>query len=152
MTTIAEPAESGKWARWATLISTLGTDQAAADARRTAGSLHRVPAVHAEVLDAACDPETGHTTAWFVFDFVILHWAQSGSDWYYHHVFAGSATIFEDKIIDATLVRLREDNVTEFEMEWAPADERYDSDRVRSADRDAWWAKVLAARAGEGRP
>ena len=41
---------------------------------------------------------------------------------------------------------LREDNVTEFEMEWAPASGRYDRNRVRDAERDAWWSKILVAR------
>lgn len=130
----------------AKLIETLANDQATADVDRTAGSLHYVPATTTEILDTVRDPATGHTTVWFIFDFVILHSAQSGSDWYYHHVFAGSATIRDDKVIDSTLVRLREDNVTEFEMEWASAGERYDHNRVRNADRDAWWPKMLAAR------
>lgn len=132
----------------AKLIEALANDQATADARRTAASLAHVPATTTEILDTVRDLATGHTTAWFIFDFVILHSAQSGSDWYDHHVFAGSATIRDDDVIDATLIRLREDNVTEFAMEWAPAGERYDHHRVRDADRDAWWPKMLAARGG----
>lgn len=130
-------------------IAALANDQAAFDARRTGGHLDREPATAAEILDTVHDPATGRTTAWFVFDYVILHSAQSGSDWYFHHVFAGRATLLHDRVVESTLVRLREDNVTEFAMEWAPAGERYDRPRVREADRDAWWSKTRAQRRAE---
>ncbi len=126
------------------LIEALAKHQAMADAKRTGGTLLEVPATTTEILDTIRDPVTGHTAVWFVFDFLVLHGTQSGSDWYDHHVFAGSATLTDDAVIDATLVRLREAYVTEFSMEWASAGERYDRDRVRDADRDAWCAKHLS--------
>ena len=127
-----------------TLIEALATAQATADADRTGGSLHHVPAITVEIVDTRRDPATAYTVAWFVFDFVVLHSAQSGSDWYHHHVLAGRATLVDDQLGDSTLVRLREANVTEFVMEWAPTNERYDHDHVRGLDRDAWWSTMSA--------
>lgn len=129
----------------ATLLDALANHQAALDADRTGGSLHHVPAATVEIVDTRRDPATGRTLAWFVLDFVILHSAQSGSDWYVHHVLAGHATLVDDQLVDSTLVRLREASVPEFVMEWAPADQRYDHDRVRELDRYAWWSTMLAS-------
>jgi hypothetical protein len=125
-------------------IEKLGHDQAKADADRSGGSLHYVPPTTTEILDTVRDAATGVTTAWFVFDFMIIHSVQSGSDWYTHFVYAGRARFRDDKLVDSKLERLREANVSEHSMEWAPAAERYDHDAVRRADRDAWWKKARA--------
>ncbi len=128
------------------LIQTLANDRATAAAARTGGSLIYVQPAAVEILDTVTDPVAGHTTVWFVFDFILYHGAQSGSDWYYHHVLAGSATILDERVVDSAIVQLCEHYITEFQMEWAPELERYDRRRERSAVCAVWWAKTRALR------
>lgn len=125
-------------------IQKLALDRAKSDERASGGTLHYVPPTTTEVLHSACDEAMGTTAVWFVFDFVILHRVQSGSDSYTHHVYAGCATLRGDEVIDSSLELLRQDDVTEHALDWAPQDQRYRPNAVRSADRDAWWSKQRA--------
>ena len=59
-----------------------------------------------------------------LFDFMIHFPAQSGSDWYHHHVFAGSARAVDGALADVTASERLARDVTEHEYEWA--EPRYD--------------------------
>lgn len=126
----------------AKLIQSLASAQAKADAREEGGYLPYTPAVTLEILDTQRDSAAGRTTAWFIFDFLVLRSAQSGSDMYFHYVLAGCATILDDRIVDSKLERLRNDYIPEHLIEQGPPGERYDRERVRNADRDVWWSKM----------
>ena len=52
----------------------------------------------------------------FVFDYLLCYSAQSGSDWYEHHVWTGTARIEGDALVDVTAAEKWQGNVTEHAM------------------------------------
>jgi hypothetical protein len=126
------------------LVTTFATAKAQADAERTGGNCAWVPPTTPKIVEVfACGSKT---KVWFVFDFLVHHGTQSGSDWNYHFVYVGTVTIERDAIVDSKLEQRCETHVTEFEYEWAPEGQRYDCGRVLEEERASWWKEVQAAR------
>jgi hypothetical protein len=95
------------------------------DRRADGGTPYGTPEV--EPLDTSVDAATGTVRVRFVFDFMVRHGAQSGSDTYYHHVFAAWATLCAGAIVASRVVPLHQVYVSEFDVELAPDAGRYDS-------------------------
>ena len=95
--------------------------RAAADAGAWAAGAHPsgLPIVEVEVAGDRVS---------FVFDYLLLFTAQSGSDWYEHHVFAGRGRIADGALTDVTTEERLSQNVSEHAVEWA--DPPYDRGAV----------------------
>lgn len=55
----------------------------------------------------------------FVFDFLLCYQAQSGSDWYEHHAWTGTARIDGDRLVDIDAKPAWMQHVTEHAMHYA---------------------------------
>ena len=126
------------------LVERIAKQHVAIEEGRSSASL--IGELHVEVMDTIEEPQARRTNAWFVFEFMVLFRAQSGSDSYYHHVFVGNVAIVDGQVLMSSIEHRLDRYVGEWEVEWAPAAESYDATAVRIATRDAWWREVVAAR------
>lgn len=67
-----------------------------------------------EILAAAGDPS--HQTVHFLFDTLVSHWAQSGSDWDDHTVYHGTAVFDDGVLIDVALEVARNRQIVEYQV------------------------------------
>ena len=110
--------------------------QQSADRRPHGSILYGDPC--AELVDAVADPATGSTRVRFVFDFMVRHGTQSGSDTYYHHVFVATAELRAGRVVASHIEHRRKAYVSEYDVEWAPPGRRYDPDVLRRDVGEQW--------------
>jgi hypothetical protein len=91
-------------------LQAVAAKQAAAD-QSSPGSLHRAPRAEPYASEAG----DGRLTLHFVFDFMIWHAAQSGSDWFDHHVYVGRADFEGTTLLRSSTERRETHNVSEFD-------------------------------------
>lgn len=97
-----------------------------------------------EVLDIGVAPATGRKVVRFLFDFLVRHGAQSGSDSYYHHVCVGTAAVVDGTLAEPRIETRAEVYVSEFEVEWSK--EPYEREVLRTAIRAQWQREWQPAR------
>lgn len=114
----------------AALLEVLATEKAKEVARQTHDPLYWSPTVQLLAEDAG--------QCWFLFDFMVLHPTQSGSETYDHYVFTGTATVREGAIADSFLTLQRQQYVTEWMLDWAPDDQRYQREFLPAQVKAAW--------------
>jgi hypothetical protein len=129
----------------AAAVEKLALERAKLEEKRTTGHLAFVPPVDLDVMHSVVGA-TGLTTLWFVFDFMLLHGTQSGSDWYTHFVFVGRAVVSAaGEVAESEIENRLEAHVTEYEQEWAPPGESYSHRAVRHKIGAAWWSGIAAS-------
>jgi hypothetical protein len=117
------------------LLARLG-EIAAAEAERVrdGGSVCGEPGIDVVLAHEV----NGRTRAWFVFDVLVCHGVLSGSDNYAHHVLTATAELTADAAPRVVLEQRAVAHPTEFDVEWAPPERRYDRDAVRRSATAAW--------------
>jgi hypothetical protein len=91
-------------------LQAVAAKQAAAD-QSSPGALHRAPRAEPYASKAG----DGRLTLHFVFDYMIWHAAQSGSDWFDHHVYVGRADFEGAALLGSSTERRETHNVSEFD-------------------------------------
>lgn len=100
--------------------------------------------IDVEVVDTGVEPNTGRTMVRFLFDFLLRHGTQSGSDTYYHHVCVGTAAVVDGALVESRIETRAEAYVSEFDVEWSK--EPHQRVPLRAAIRVQWQSEWQPAR------
>ncbi len=80
----------------------------------------------------------------FVFHRLFCRMVQSGSDTYRYAIWGGRAVVVREALTEVFVEELKEIGISEWEVEWAPPEKRFDADPLYDDARRAWRDRALA--------